>query len=465
MNRRKLVSTLLALNPVSKRNSLETKKAVQVRRKRDRARNNPPSKGSTSLLEVVEENQADRADSLVNEDDLEDQQQSSAKSRLLQIVVAERREALATSEKRQIVNDSVEVIEKIEVETVHIKDAKHQPAQHGSLFQRGSSLMSNVRSSIKRAVSGIKTGSSSKKVDDEKTTRELLACHESQDSGLGEDSDLEHSSSQRQPNHTGSSSAATTPRSPTPGMTLHTQQPLSSSLRKSSSSGLVAAAAATAAKHVLIREPSLSALPSARRRRHIRRETARIYARVTPKAGLGFADSVSSQWQVILDSAREEVEVLVACDQCVLRHLLFCADEERVRRAIGGIDTAEDASVVLLNVYRVLFFDWVSVKSGSVVLHCVQRFLIIVVDSVSDLDMEERLHFAGLFRAVLRSGELDRYRNLRSSLEDTRRAYVDFWVALLCAPFSRATSPDAQAISHRLYRKIGAVNVNTKSGD
>ena len=135
-----------------------------------------------------------------------------------------------------------------------------------SLFQRGSHLVSSVRSSLRKMASPWLNkaggGEGAARNNPEAASSNCSeACNSSQDSGLGEDSDS------FDPGLRGSSliSSAASPRSPTPGAAAPgIIRPSNSSLRKTSSASSSSNIGVPVKKHVVIREPSLTNLPSSR---------------------------------------------------------------------------------------------------------------------------------------------------------------------------------------------------------
>ena len=190
-----------------------------------------------------------------------------------------------------------------------------------TFFQRGSMLVSSVRSSIRKmTASGKRKSTISDGVEEAsgspfdsaalKPPGTRSSCNESQDSGLGEDSDFDPNSS------------SLSARTPTPAgviLTSGSSRPSSSSLRKVSGGSSAHDSDHSLKKHVIIREPSLSALPSTNRKRRQYQnecclETAKIYSRptripeanATRKSVAERGGSVSSQWDHLFQLARAE---------------------------------------------------------------------------------------------------------------------------------------------------------------
>ena len=72
----------------------------------------------------------------------------------------------------------------------------------------------------------------------------------------------------------------------------------------------------------------------------------------------------------------------------------------------------------------------------SIILHCVQKFLIIVVDVCPDLEVNDRRRLAICSRGLLRQCEDAKYAPINECLSRTRTFYIQVWCALLCVPFA-----------------------------
>ena len=287
-------------------------------------------------------------------------------------------------------------------------------------------------------------------------------CNDSQDSGLGEDSDY------FDPTLRDSSllSSSISPRSPTPGGQLSSRassgiiRPSSSNLRKVSSStssschssaaagnhNLSSSAAILIKKHVMIREPSLTHLPSSQRQsrseekvirvRGTRLETVVIYPKPTrvPTVALRTL-SVSSQWGQLYQMAAGEVLKHVQGVDPYSVSLIFEADKDNVRNEVQDM---QDVSSLVYTVYKVLFFEWFEWNETShlaIVVHCVQACMIIIVDVADSFQSSaERRRLAKSCRDLKRSCEASKYQHLPSCLDHTRRTYIDLWCTLLALP-------------------------------
>ena len=95
-----------------------------------------------------------------------------------------------------------------------------------------------------------------------------------------------------------------------------------------------------------------------------------------------------------------------------------------------------------LTFYLFNFFLLISDRPGavssqlSIILHCVQKFLIIVVDVCPDLESNDRRRLAICSRGLLRQCEDAKYSPITECLARTRTFYIQVWCALLCVPFS-----------------------------
>lgn len=388
-----------------------------------------PLKRQTAPEDVIE-----RADSVINipeEDELTNEEQS-AKSRLMNIVIAERKRS---------------------------KQEQEQLSQQEQQEEVEQSFKANFVSSVRKSFRRIKSLGVKKDTSKSDTSAKQLGkkshggnCNESQDSGLGEDSDFEAGQ-----NKDTSLSLTTTPGTTTNlSVTCPSSASLTSSLRKSG-------AVTSTVKHVMIKEPCLSVLPSARRSvtvRQCRKETVKIYPRpnrvphvIGPPTG-----SVSDQWGHIMQMAQDCVrQNVVKCHVRVIQ-LIFNPNESEIRFQLEKLDDADDTSLVIHGVYKIIFFDWLNghVRTHlAIILNSLQRFLIILVDLV-DLDMDDRLRFAKFFRDLLGQCETSGYKNLQLCLMRTRRLYIDLWCALLLTPFSgqeEITSPTVSEIRRSMNAK------------
>ena len=87
--------------------------------------------------------------------------------------------------------------------------------------------------------------------------------------------------------------------------------------------------------------------------------------------------------------------------------------------------------------YQILFYDsWPFSPRDTIIVHCVQRFLIVVIDvCCHELDIDERLKLAKDFRYLLKRSEQEHYRDLKTIVKQTQVLYIQLWCSLLCVPF------------------------------
>lgn len=87
--------------------------------------------------------------------------------------------------------------------------------------------------------------------------------------------------------------------------------------------------------------------------------------------------------------------------------------------------------------YQILFYEfWPFSPRDTIIVHCVQRFLIAVIDvCCHELDIDERLKLAKEFRYLLKTCEQAHYQELKTILKQTQILYIQMWCALLCVPF------------------------------
>ncbi|TRY62927.1 hypothetical protein TCAL_14356 [Tigriopus californicus] len=273
-------------------------------------------------------------------------------------------------------------------------------------------------------------------------TTTKTSCNESQDSGLGEESDFDPASH------------SSLVRTPTP-ITVTTTQ--TSSLRKISSVSSSVSGGAVVKKHVIIREPSLSILPSSRKRRVARLETVRIYPRATRLPSIAKTGTVSPIWDQLNQSACAEVLRAIPLGDSFTIKLMFSPDRAQTRDDVQDLDTIDDIARLILTVYRVLFYEWIQRKRTThlaIILHCVQHFLVTMVDLASHMDVDDRLRFARICGDLVRESEMGRYKDLGAVLLQTRTVYIDLWCAMLCLPtLSPLESPSLSEVRKRLMKQ------------
>jgi hypothetical protein len=99
--------------------------------------------------------------------------------------------------------------------------------------------------------------------------------------------------------------------------------------------------------------------------------------------------------------------------------------------------SSKEISQLVDVLYHVLFYDgWPFSPRDTIIVHCVQRFLIVVIDvCCQELDIDERLKLAKSFRYLLKRSEEEHYRDLKSIVKQTQVLYMQLWCSLLCVPF------------------------------
>ena len=87
--------------------------------------------------------------------------------------------------------------------------------------------------------------------------------------------------------------------------------------------------------------------------------------------------------------------------------------------------------------YQILFYDgWIYSPRDTIIVHCVQRFLIVVIDvCCQELDIDVRLKLAKDFRYLLKESEQEHYKDLKKIVKQTQILYIQLWCSLLCVPF------------------------------
>jgi len=87
--------------------------------------------------------------------------------------------------------------------------------------------------------------------------------------------------------------------------------------------------------------------------------------------------------------------------------------------------------------YQMLFYDgWLYSPRDTIIVHCIQRFLIVVVDvCCQELDIDVRLRLAKDFRHLLKQSEHEHYQDLKKIVKQTQVLYIQLWCSLLCVPF------------------------------
>lgn len=351
--------------------------------------------------------------------DQEHEEVGSAKDRLLAIILAEKASAL----KNEASSSSAAVV----VTSCSLEEDSSCASSETTTCSGGGGQKHGL---IKRSFAGLRRSF-------RKTTSSFLkkntAADLSHDSGLGEDSDTSHNRS----------------------------SPLTPILRNSLVLG--ASAASSNLKHVMIREPSLRHLPSAKLRNSfpgaagqkpilVRLETAKHrHYRYSYHAD-NLTGDVGPQWGSLYFAASLEVRTRLPelnCDsrRSAMCDLVFCNDGRAIQDKLMVMETDEvDETIGML--YKILFVDWLPTGSEpvspqlAIILHCVQKFLVIVVDVCPELEANDRRRLSICSRGLLRQCEDAKYSPVAECLARTRTLYIQVWCAILCVPFAlESTSP------------------------
>lgn len=199
-------------------------------------------------------------------------------------------------------------------------------------------------------------------------------------------------------------------------------------------------------KQVMIREPSLKHLPSA-----IRNSYPGAMPACTGKPQLvklqnrhyrysyhadNMVGDVSGQWNSLYFRAAQEVRLRQeGCDKVC--DLIFSTNQRKTEDKLLVMETEEiDQTIHLL--YKILFYDWLSSSTTahlSIILHCVQKFLILLVEVCPDLETTDRSRLSICCKGLLRQAEDAKYAPIKEILQRTRTQYIQVWCAILCVPF------------------------------
>lgn len=365
----------------------------------------------------------------------------SGKDRLLAIIAAEKAasetalkasEKLASEAASATASTASAFEDKISCASTETTETSEQ---HGSLLRRG---VATLRRSFRKAIPK----------NAKFMNKKLNPADVSHDSGLGEESDTSHPcvSPVTSLNKFGQvwASPVTTPTPilrTTRSFSNDSQQPVNVNGFN---------------KHVMIREPSLRHLPSALRNSFpgaappskpqlVRLETAKHRQYRYSYHADNLTGDVGPQWNNLYFRAGQEVKLLClasgGCDRARksdICDLIFSNNSRAIEDKLMLMQAKEvDETIHLL--YKILYYDWlegaVSVQL-SIILHCVQKFLIIVVDVCPDLEPNDRRRLAICSRGLLRQSEEARYAPITESLARTRTFYIQVWCALLCVPFA-----------------------------
>ena len=343
-----------------------------------------------------------------------------------------------------------------------------------SFFQRFS--LDGIKRSFR-----LKKNGRPKRTPNRRTRRELNSagkrpppCDGSNDSGLGEDSDLGIETATTRPSSTAS------PSSPPP-------LPILRSASGTNSSNNNGAESSVSKKHVMIREPSLKHLPSAARHSYpgvglvpsysssslpppAPSSTApRLVERVRYRPNrhsyshATLLGDVGPQWGSLQFQAAEEVRRHLTDTADSLKHhrvhtltdLIFSNHRRSTEDKLICMDTDEVEETIHL-LYKILYHDWlghVPVTSHlPMILHCVQKFLVIMVNVCPDLDPETRSRLSTSTGALVKYCEEIRFSRIRECLDRTRQSYIQVWCAILSIPFvNQSTSSAIMQKSHSFY--------------
>ena len=145
---------------------------------------------------------------------------------------------------------------------------------------------------------------------------------------------------------------------------------------------------------------------------------------------------------LLIGAAQEVKGVLpeINCDsrKTIVCDLLFSTNGRAIEDKLMVMEAQEvDETIHLL--YKILYFDWMASNHHqqlSIVLHCVQKFLVILIDVCPDLETNDRRRLSICSRGLLRQCEEAKYCPLGECLSRTRTLYIQVWCALLCVPFA-----------------------------
>jgi len=211
----------------------------------------------------------------------------------------------------------------------------------------------------------------------------------------------------------------------------------------------------------MIREPSLRNLPSTLRNSYpgakkittttttitttpvVRLEVARHHLhRHSYMAENLMGGDVGPQWGTLYFRASQVVRQCLkdGCDQkkSLICDLIFCPKRRTVEDKLMVMEAEEvDETINLL--YKILYFDWLAEEPISdqlpIILHCVQKFLVVVIEVCPELEASDRMRLGLCSKGLLKQCEDTRYQPLKECLARTRTLYIQVWCAILCIPF------------------------------
>ena len=145
---------------------------------------------------------------------------------------------------------------------------------------------------------------------------------------------------------------------------------------------------------------------------------------------------VSAQWNTLYFRAAQEVRLRQeGCDK--LCDLIFSTNHRFIEDTLLVME-AEEVDQTIHVLYKILFYDWLSPQPSThlpIILHCVQKFLILIVDVCPDLEARDRCRLSICCKGLLRQSEDAKYAPVMEILQRTRSQYIQVWCALLCLPF------------------------------
>jgi hypothetical protein len=111
----------------------------------------------------------------------------------------------------------------------------------------------------------------------------------------------------------------------------------------------------------------------------------------------------------------------------------FLEDDHKDLTSLSSSEISQLVDVL----YQILFYDgWLFSPRDTIIVHCIQRFLIVVVDvCCQELDIDVRLKLAKDFRYLLKQSEQEHYHDLKKIVKQTQVLYIQLWCSLLCVPF------------------------------
>ena len=128
------------------------------------------------------------------------------------------------------------------------------------------------------------------------------------------------------------------------------------------------------------------------------------------------------------------------CDakKSLICDLIFCHKRRTVEDKLLVMEAEEvDETINLL--YKILYFDWLASEPISdqlpIILHCVQKFLVVVIDVCPELEANDRRRLSLCSKGLLKQCEDAKYTPLKECLTRTRTLYIQVWCAILCVPF------------------------------